>query len=254
MTSAKDYEILISSISHEIRNPVTLINSYLQLMADQHPQIRSYTQWQPIQSEMAYLCRLLTDISAFNNSMRLICTAVDMNQWLAEYAAAAQMMVTSLANSCCSSASRTFAAPKFLYLPAENLPDASIDPVKLRQVLDNLIRNAVEAICSPLPDGKTKAADRAETITLCAALKDSRLCITVSDTGCGIPPEHIGSIFQPFITHKTDSSGLGLAVCKRIIEAHGGSISVRSSHNTGTAFTVLLPVCGITAEPEESPR
>lgn len=238
MTTTEEYELLLSSISHEIRNPVTLINSYLQLMATLHPQVLSYEQWQPIQSEMEYLRQLLSEISSFHNSSRITRRPVDMNRWLFEYASAAQMMIKSLAD-----AQKTIAPTFDLHL-TPNLPLVSIDPPKLRQVLDNLIRNAAEAISPPEHAGCTNAAGSLDTIALAAFQKGGALCITVSDTGCGIPSEYIGTLFEPFITYKPRGTGLGLAICRRIIDAHGGNISIISAPGVGTTFTVRLPVDG----------
>lgn len=243
MTTAEEYELLLASISHEIRNPVTLISSYLQLMADLHPEVLSYDQWQPIQSEMEYLRQLLNEISSFHNSSRIIRSNADMNQWLPEYAAAAKSMIASLADA--QARNRGVSVlPAFIFHAAPTLPAVFIDLPKLHQVLDNLIRNAVEAICSPEYADKAKTADRPDAITFSALQKDGSLCILISDTGCGIPSEYIDTLFEPFVTHKKNGTGLGLAICKRIIDAHGGSISVSSIPGTGTTFTVALPVNG----------
>ena len=68
--------------------------------------------------------------------------------------------------------------------------------------------------------------------------------IIVSDTGIGIPPEHLVHIFDPFWTSKATGTGLGLALCRKITEEHGGSLTVESSVGSGTTFTVALPLAG----------
>jgi len=68
------------------------------------------------------------------------------------------------------------------------------------------------------------------------------LCITVTDNGCGIKPEDQTSVFEPFITHKADGTGLGLAVTRRIILAHHGTITLDSTPGTGTTFSIALPI------------
>jgi signal transduction histidine kinase len=74
--------------------------------------------------------------------------------------------------------------------------------------------------------------------------------LEVSDTGSGIPPEHIEQIFDPFFTTKgpDEGSGLGLMVCHRIVSDHGGSIEVRSREGEGSCFSVLWPVDARPAE------
>lgn len=220
MLTPPEYELLISSISHEIRNPVTLINSYLQLMASLHPEVRQYAQWQPLQTELGYLCRLLSDISELHNSGHLQIAAVDANQWLKEYAASAKALV------------QTLAEPGTLFTDRldAGLPMLSMDSVKIRQVLDNLIRNSIEAAEGP------------NTITLSASKDGQYLKIQVSDTGCGIPMEDLSSIFHPFVSHKSQGSGLGLAISHRIAQAHDGELLVHSVPGQGTVFTLCLPV------------
>ena len=81
----------------------------------------------------------------------------------------------------------------------------------------------------------------------------------VRDTGCGIPPEKIGKIFDLFYTSKAQGTGLGLAVAKKFTEAHGGTISVRSGPGDGATFRVAFPtrpapqLDGATGEPRRSP-
>jgi signal transduction histidine kinase len=68
--------------------------------------------------------------------------------------------------------------------------------------------------------------------------------VRIADTGCGIPQEHLNKIFAPFFTTKSRGTGLGLAVVKKIIERHQGTIEVRSKVGEGTAFHIILPVGG----------
>jgi len=97
-------------------------------------------------------------------------------------------------------------------------------------LLLNLLRNAKDAVH---PKG---------SITLSAYLKDKEVVIEISDTGCGIPEEHIETIFSPFVTHKKDGTGLGLAIVQKAIAAHAGTIVVDSEPGIGTKFTVRLPI------------
>ena len=68
------------------------------------------------------------------------------------------------------------------------------------------------------------------------------ICIELQDTGCGIPSEHLNKLFEPLFTTKTKGIGLGLAVCKNLLEANGGAITVASKEHEGTTFTVSLPL------------
>lgn len=102
----------------------------------------------------------------------------------------------------------------------------------LKLVVSNLLLNAVQA----MPNGGILTVDVREP-------EPGRLSITFSDTGCGIAPQHLEKIFQPFFTTKEEGkgTGLGLAVCKKVVERWGGRISVSSEPGPGSTFTVELP-------------
>lgn len=104
-----------------------------------------------------------------------------------------------------------------------------VDDGQIRQVLVNLITNAIQA----MPDGGR--------LRVATGAADSEVWITVEDTGNGIEPAIIEKIFQPLFTTKAKGIGLGLAVCESLIRANGGRISVRSAIGKGSTFTVHLP-------------
>ncbi|MBI3185373.1 MAG: GAF domain-containing protein [Myxococcales bacterium] len=114
------------------------------------------------------------------------------------------------------------------------LPPVGADSDMLRQALVNLIINAIQAM------------PKRGRVTVCAKGPEPEgarvMRVEVSDEGVGIPPQHLGRIFEPFFTTKASGTGLGLAVVKRIIDAHGGEIEVRSASGSGTTFTVRLPL------------
>ena len=112
----------------------------------------------------------------------------------------------------------------------EGLEAVPLDPVQIRRVLDNLVRNAVEA----MPEGGR--------LSIAGEVKGGVLYLSVSDTGVGIPEDELPDIFTLFKTTKPSGLGLGLAFCKRAVEAHGGSIGVESKAGEGTTLTITLPV------------
>ena len=103
----------------------------------------------------------------------------------------------------------------------------SMDPVHLRQILWNLLLNASEAI-----DG-----DGVINIEM-YALKNKRACIKIADDGCGMSPEDLKPIFDPFYTTKPSGTGLGLSIVHRILEAYDSWLNVESEVNKGTTFTL----------------
>jgi two-component system sensor kinase FixL len=112
------------------------------------------------------------------------------------------------------------------------IPRAVVDRVQIKQVLLNLMRNAVEAM-----DG----CDVRELAVRTGVQSDSVL-VSVADTGGGIPPEISAKLFQPFVTTKPEGMGIGLSVCRTIIEAHGGRLWVESNPAGGSVFRFTLPV------------
>lgn len=225
----EDYQMLLSTISHEIRNPVTLINSYLQLLSASHPEIVSCTYWHTIQSEMAHLKLLLEDISSYQNGLLLRTLPTDMHLWMLEYVNAIAPLLAEHPQI------------KFTYEIKENLPTLEIDVCRFRQVLDNLVRNALEALESFFsgPDGKVPG--RQPRLLLKAFVTGKTLCISVTDNGCGISPDQMSTLFDPFVTHKADGTGLGLAIARRIVDAHGGTLTVSSALCSTTTFQIQLP-------------
>jgi signal transduction histidine kinase len=112
----------------------------------------------------------------------------------------------------------------------EALPELVIDPDFIRTCLYNLIINAFQA----MPGGGT--------LTIRTRSAGGQFALTVADTGTGIPKDKLAKIFDPFFTTKTEGLGLGLALIKRVIEEHGGRVTVESEEGRGSAVTMRLPL------------
>jgi nitrogen-specific signal transduction histidine kinase len=91
-------------------------------------------------------------------------------------------------------------------------------------------------------DFAIQAMPNGGTLTIRHFTTEDNACIEVQDTGAGIPKQYIDKIFEPLFTTKSKGQGLGLKVCKRLIESQNGTISVESQENSGTTFTVKLPI------------
>ena len=111
-----------------------------------------------------------------------------------------------------------------------SLPRALLDPDRFSQALLNVFLNALEA----MPSG-------GELSVRLAAAPGNRIAVAVRDTGTGIAPEHLATIFDPYFTTKSQGTGLGLAIVHKIVEAHGGEILLRSALGQDTEITFLLP-------------
>lgn len=189
----------ISRFSHELRNPLTLIYSSLQLLEKECPAVRKSALWAQIGKDMLDVIQLLKDMSAPFGGLRM--EPINVGEFL-------------------SGLSASFAPSMKLrgICFVTELPDTlsglvlTADRQKLRQLITNLILNAIDAA--------------AGQITLSAACDGPALSIHVRDNGPGIPQEYLADLFEPFVTHKKGGTGLGLSVAKIIAQRHGGQLSV----------------------------
>jgi two-component system sensor kinase FixL len=118
----------------------------------------------------------------------------------------------------------------------------SVDVVQFQQVVLNLIRNAIEALSINPPE-----AERKLTIETRIANSGKAVEFIIADTGPGIVPEIGPKLFEPFTTSKANGMGMGLSVCRRLIEAHGGSIEIESPSTGGATFRFSLPLVRVEA-------
>jgi two-component system, sporulation sensor kinase E len=112
---------------------------------------------------------------------------------------------------------------------APNLPQAPLDPAQMKQVLINLMRNAMQAM------------SKGGILSVRTGAAGEEVWVSIVDTGGGIPHEQLNRIFEPFYTTKKKGSGLGLMIVQRIVRAHGGNIKLDSRVGQGTTFEIWLP-------------
>lgn len=203
-------------ICHEIRNPLTLVSSTLQLIESQHPEVCSFDYWSTLCTDLEYMIHLLEEFSQFNNSTALHLETFSFRTFM-------EKLVLSFAASCADTDIEFTSC-------LQELPDITGDPTKLRQALLNLLKNAREAI----PDSGV--------IRLDAWQKAGQIHIRIQDSGCGMSNEQMKEIFTPFYTSKPSGTGLGLSIVQNIVSAHQGSILTDSSAGRGTVFEVILPL------------
>jgi len=113
---------------------------------------------------------------------------------------------------------------------ASDLTPILVDRVQIQQVILNLVKNAVQSI------------GQNGTVTIAITPANTMVRFTVSDTGPGVPPARIGRLFDPFSTTKPEGMGLGLPICRSIIEAHGGMIWYETAPGGGAAFIFTIPL------------
>lgn len=215
----ENHHTAVSMIAHEIRNPLTLVSSSLQVIEAQHPEVKEYYNWQQTMEDIRFMCSLLNELSTFNNGSTLHYSVFPIDKLLKNIA-------VSFAISLDSEESKI----SFTSRISPDMGDFTGDKIKLEQVILNILRNAKEAVTD---NG---------VISLSADKENSQIVIRCTDNGCGISDDDIEKIFDPFFSHKEGGTGLGLSLSKKIVEAHGGTLTAISSHVTGTVFTISLPV------------
>lgn len=217
------HQLTVSAISHEIRNPLTLVYSNLQLIEAVHPELYTYKHWRNLRNDIEYMKLLLEELSSYNNGDHITVSEIDADTF---FKTIALSFATSLIDT----------DIQFVSKINTPLPAFRGDRVKLREVFLNLLKNARDAVDS-LTEHNTKPA-----ISFSVCQREDSLFISVSDNGCGISEENLSHIFEPFVTYKKNGTGLGLPLSARIIQSHHGSIEVVSVPALSTTFTVTLPI------------
>ncbi len=223
---------MAGSVGHELRTPLATISNavyYLTMvLSNADETTREYLDI--IGSEVRRAEKIIADLLDFSRVKSLNRQAVQV----------ADVVALVLAKTAPPDTIRVTTD-----IPAD-LPPILVDPTHLEQVLHNLISNA----CQAMPQGGTLSVICKQCSLLseyCLQMTEHCLLITVSDTGCGIAPEHLETIFEPLFTTKPKGIGLGLAVCKNLVEANGGTLGVTSHENHGTTFTLVFPMKEISA-------
>lgn len=215
-TMIENHRTILSLVSHEIRNPLTLLYGNLQLLEQSKPALGSDKLWNSALAEFKYTKELLDQFSEYNNSSKIQLSSCHIKTFIEEICFQFNSSLTSTEASFSSS------------ITTDEV--MLIDTLKIKRVLLNLLKNAKEA------------TDKSNCIHLSAHSTQAMLYIEISDNGCGIAPEYMDTLFDAFVTHKVGGTGLGLSICREIIEAHEGSITVVSENNSSTKFTISLPI------------
>ncbi len=205
---------LVSMVRHDLRGPLQTIQNATYLMSRRLIGAEEFSK--KINDAVEYAVKILDDLKVMMGPQQLKRERRDLND----------LVKGCLQDAIISSVidvDARYGAPMV----------AEVDSYKIRRVMDNLVKNAVEA----MQDGgrlsvKVEASERMAILTVC-------------DTGKGIPDDVAQRMFTPFYTTKQSGTGLGLAICKQVVEAHGGRIEFESEPGRGTVFTVTLPMRGV---------
>jgi len=217
---------MVADVAHELRTPLSNLKGYLEAISDgvvtpDEKTIRSLSE------EASTLSRLVDDLQELSladaGEIKLVREPADIVGLIKDTAAGMKAKADARGIVLTDD------------LPAK-LPAVNIDSQRIRQVLSNLLENAVAH------------TDKGGRITVAAREREGQIQVSVADTGEGIPAKDLPLIFERFYrvdrsrTRKTGGSGLGLTIAKRLVEAHGGTIEVKSEAGKGSTFTFTLPV------------
>lgn len=216
--------------AHDLRSPLAVIRKYLELLIDgfvgevTSEQRSILERVDSVAKNLLSLTNSLLDLSAIESGeLKIVARPVNLPAYLKEQAAINRLLAHAK-------------DIQFDLELEENLPSIKFDEEKIGQVISNLITNAI------------KFSAKGTCIRMCARVKDNMLQISVKDQGQGIPADEMGKIFKDFgrtsvkATNGEPSTGLGLSICRRIIEAHAGKIWLESEVGKGSTFFFTLPI------------
>lgn len=211
---------LASSIAHEIKNPLISIQGFARRIGttEDRDKLEKYAKF--IEQEADRLSQVLTKLLGFSRMDEPKKDLLDMNEIVDDTVMFMEHHLTRFKNVELSIEKNS------------SLPMVSVDKIHVQQTMVNIILNAAQA----MPEGGQ--------IRIRTGANDQYVFIAISDTGMGIKEEDLENIFEPFFTtkEKEQGTGLGLSLCKRLIEANAGKIEVDSKVGKGTTFTIMIPI------------
>jgi signal transduction histidine kinase len=209
-------EELAAMIGHDLRNPLTGITSAMYYLRKKYGALmdeKGRGMLEVIEKDIDYSNKIINDLLEYSKAIKL-----DLKETNPKSAVTEALSHVDF--------------PKNIQLIdlTENTPTIKVDVDRMKRVFINLIKNAVDA----MPDGGK--------LTITSEKANDKVKIAFADTGIGISEENLKKLFGPLFTTKAKGMGLGLAICKRVVDAHGGTISVESVVSKGTVFTIIIPI------------
>ena len=210
---------LAAGVAHEIRNPLSSIKGFATYFKERYPDRPEDQRTADIMiQEVDRLNRVVGQLLEFASPISVKRQSISLQALLKD---SIRLIEDRAAEKNISIQTRN----------AAGIDAAWGDPDRINQILLNLFLNAIDAM------------ENGGELNVAISSNDDRgeISITVSDTGCGISPEHLSRVFDPYFTTKSTGTGLGLAIAHNIVEAMDGRIKVESHKKRGTTFTVTLP-------------
>lgn len=214
-----DIDDLSATIAHEIRNPIAAAKSLVQQMGEDPTSVENVEYAKVALDELDRVERRISHLLRFakeeDYSFDKVNLAVVVDAALTQLRAKLDAAKVNVARN---------------YIGG---PTVQADKEKLQQVFANVLDNAIDAL-EPVAEGRR--------IDLFIENGGRRAVVRLRDNGCGIPPDKLERIFNPFFSTKAKGTGLGMAISKKIVEAHEGTIDVVSEPGRGSEFAIALPL------------
>jgi signal transduction histidine kinase len=223
--------IMVSDIAHELRTPLSNIQGYMEGLRDEV--IPPTTEiFESLHQEAALLTRLVNDLQTLALADA---GQIELRRVFTSLNAIVKNVVIGMKDS-----PHRADQPTINVKPLDHLPRVSVDPDRLKQVVSNLLANA---LAHTPPTGR---------ITIEGSNDDKFVWLTIRDTGSGIAPEHLPYVFERFYradksrNRATGGTGIGLAIVKQLVQAHGGIVEAKSEVGVGSCFRFSIPIEGST--------
>jgi len=207
---------MAAMVGHDLRNPLTGIAGatyYLKTKLGPKMDKKSREMLELVEKSIGYSNKIISDLLEYSKEILLELTETTPKSIIKDALTSIKIPKNTRTSDL-----------------TENKPKIKVDAPKIERVFVNIIKNAIAA----MPKGGT--------LTITSKESNGNLQIAFIDTGVGMPKEVMEKIWIPLFTTKAKGMGLGLPICKRIVEAHGGDISVESIVNKETTFTVTIPI------------
>lgn len=225
---------LAAGIAHEIRNPLTSIKGFIQLMARRPDKVPNQNHMEIILTEIDRIDKLVGEFQLLTRPLKTPnYIQVDIEQLIHDVMVLMESQAVEKSVTLGFVNKMTLSIPNYGEKDNEGGVNKKIhilgDQTQLKQVFINLIKNAIEIV-----DGNGK-------VDVGLSVRDKMVVITVADNGIGMPEEVLKKIGTPFFTTKVSGNGLGLSICYSIIHSHSGKIEIESEVGKGTEFSIMLP-------------
>jgi len=217
----RSLEDLSASIAHEIRNPIAAAKSLVQQMGEDPISDRNIDYADVALAELDRVERSISHLLRFAREEELRSEPLELED----------VAVSAVENLL----ERLRASGIALESEADSTGPVTGDPEQLRRVVINLLANAIEAL------ERSAVGEPRIQLAIGESLSGAEVWLRIRDNGPGIPAEYLDRIFDPFYTGKEDGNGIGLAVCRKIVESHDGQLEVGTAPGEGSEFVVTLP-------------